>query len=84
MDRRKNLCSLGSDTERLNQNGDTFKGARNRHKEAFCFGRVLAEKSVGSNDAALAELSCDAEILLLLTTGNAAQILARASHCRDN
>jgi hypothetical protein len=84
MDRREDLCRLGGDRERLDQNGDPFKDARNRHKEALLFKRVLAEKAVGANDPALAELSCNAEILPSLAAGRAVRILARAPHCRND
>src|SRR5262249_3594374 len=84
MDRREDLCRLGSDRERLDQNSDPFKDAGNRHKEALIFERVVTEKAVGSNDPAFAELSCNAEILPSLATGRAVRILARAPHSRDD
>src|SRR5262249_27441235 len=46
--------------------------------------RVLAKKTVGPNDAALAELASDAEILPFLAARRAVRILTRASHCRDD
>jgi hypothetical protein len=84
MDRCEYVYCLGSDGERLDQNGDPFKDTRNRHEEALLFDRVLAKKAVGANDPALAELSCDAEILLLPATGRAVRILTRSPHCRDD
>src|SRR5262245_31587851 len=82
MDRREYVYCLGSDGEWLDQDGDPFKDTRNRHEEALLFDRVLAQKAVGANDPALAELSCDAEILLFLATGRAVRILTRSPHCR--
>src|SRR6516164_788056 len=84
MNRSEHVSSFGSDTEGLDENGDLFKDARNRHEEALFFDRVIAEKTVGANDPALAELSCDAEILPFRAARGAARVLTRAPHRRDD
>jgi hypothetical protein len=84
MDRSEYVNRLGGDSEGLDQDGDLFKDTGNRHEEALLFDRVLAEKTVGASDPALAELACHAEILPFLSTRRAVRILTRASHCRDD
>src|SRR5262249_24083120 len=84
MDGIEHVCRLGCNTERLDQNSDPFKNARNRYKKALLFNRVLAEKTIAANDPALAELSRDAKVLLLLAAGHAARILTRAPYRRND
>src|SRR5262245_66124942 len=78
MDCIEHVCRLGCDAERLDQNSDPFKNARNRYKKALFFDPVLAEKAIGPTDPPLAELSCHAKVLLFLPARQAARILTRA------
>src|SRR5262249_5333867 len=74
----EHVCRLGCDRERLDQNGDPFKNARNRYKKALLLDRVLAEKAIGANDPALAELPCNTEVLPFLAARHATRLLTRA------
>src|SRR5262245_44190210 len=84
MDCIEHVCRFGCDAERLDQNSDPFKNARNRYKKALLFDPILAEKAIGPNDPALAELSCHAKVLLFLPARQAARILTRAPYRRDD
>src|SRR5262245_45543600 len=84
MDCLEHVHCLGHDAERFDQNGDPFKDARNRYEKALFFDGVRAEKTIGPNDPALAELSCHTKVLLFPPTRDAAGILTRASNCRDD